>query len=82
MSHHIILKDLNDFISDNKVYVPSDDEGNSYQEASRVTLQEKLVHKSDIDSYRLDSSEVYEPTDMEDYKDEMEDFVKVYVMYY
>lgn len=82
MNSKEVVENLNNFIKQDNVYVPSDDEGNSYQKAFRVILQEKFVHKNDIDSYRLDSSEVYEPTDMEDYKDEMEDFMKVYVMYY
>lgn len=75
----LVLKELNDFIVNNNVYVPSDDEGNSYQKASNLTFQKAFVHKHDS-QYSPES--VYFPDDMEDYKDELEDFTEVYVLRY
>lgn len=75
----LVLKEVNNFIVNNNVYVPSDDEGNSYQKASNLTFQKAFLHKHD-NRHRPES--LYFPDDMEDYKDEMEDFIEVYVLRY
>lgn len=74
-----VLKNLNEFIKNNRVYVPSDDEGNSYQQALNVSLKKSFIHKHD-NQYQPDS--LYDSDDMEDYKDEMEDFIEVFVLNY
>lgn len=73
------LDPLNEFLKNNIVYVPSDDEGNSYQQTSKVSLIKAYVHKHD-NQYKPD--DLYFPDDMEDYKDEMEDFKEVFVLNY
>lgn len=74
-----LLKDINQFIVENLVYVPSDDEGNSYQKASNIQLTKAYIEKSD-NNYRPES--IYYPEDMEEYKDEMENFIEVFILRY
>lgn len=73
------LDPLNEFLKNNIVYVPSDDEGNSYQQTSKISLIKAYINKHD-NQYRPDG--LYFPDDMEDYKDEMEDFKEVFVLNY
>ena len=42
-----VLKDLNNFATDNKIFIPSDDEGNSYNLVDNLELQVRYVTNRD-----------------------------------
>lgn len=73
-----ILEELNNFIKENDVYIPSDDEGNLYQRACKISLKPKYVSTSD--STRSSIEDVYDEDDLD--SEELEDFKKVYILYY
>lgn len=73
-----ILEEFNNFIKENDVYIPSDDEGNLYQRACEISLKPKYV--SMTDSTRSSIEDVYDEDDLD--SEELEDFKKVYILYY
>lgn len=78
MSNENVLKSLNDFINNNKVFVPADDEGNYYQEANKLELNVRYVTNEDYD--RSSIEDTYSREDIDD--NELDDFKEVYVLYY
>ena len=58
-------EEFNNFIKENDVYIPSDDEGNLYQRACEISLKPKYV--STTDSTRSSIEDVYDEDDVIEY---------------
>ena len=75
-----ILKDINNFATNNKIFIPSDDEGNSYNLVDNLELQVRYVTNRDYERSRLEDT--YSEEDLKTDDENFDDYKKVFVLYY
>ena len=75
-----VLKDINNFATNNKIFIPSDDEGNFYNLVDNLELQVRYVNNVDYERSWLEDT--YSEEDLKTDDENFDDYKKVFVLYY
>ena len=75
-----VLKDINNFAINNKIFIPSDDEGNSYNLVDNLELQVRYVTNEDYERSWLEDT--YSEEDLKTDDEDFDDYRKVFILYY